>query len=345
ERGRRLRETVEETSRELRITPASIKRVVDTALDLARQQPLRRYVDDRYPVDGLYEVPPLTGSWQRATVGLTEKLERPGEPPRQLPVTFDPDLARELAARSVPVVLAHLNHPLVAMSTRLLRAAVSNSDIGLHRVTAVVSDDPALEDVLVGAYARFVLVGADGVRLHEEVLYAGGWAPEHGRFRRLENLTVLGGILDRALTSGTPVSDVVWKRVAARWDRLADGLLAAIDWRTATRRESLERKLAQRLEAERRRIIDNFDQFAATLRGALATDEEDALFSRLEVEKSKEELAQYRRDRQSWEERLAGLAAERDREVAAVAARYRDPKPHRFPVAVVFVVPKREAIR
>jgi superfamily II DNA or RNA helicase len=345
EQVRRLRGNLDETVRELGITPAAVKRVVDTALELARQQPLRRHLDDRYPVEGLYAVPPLTGSWQRATVGLTEKLERPGEPPRQLPVTFDPDLARDLAARSVPVVLAHLNHPLVAMSTRLLRAAVSNSDIGLHRVTAVVSDDPTLEDVLVGAYARFVLVGADGVRLHEEVLYAGGWAPENGRFRRLENLTVLGGILDRALTSGTPVSDVVWKRVAARWDRIADGLLAAIDWRTSTRRESLGRKLAQRQEAERRRIIDNFDQFAATLRGALATDEEDALFSRLEVEKSKEELAQYRRDRQFWEERLTGLAAERDREVAAVEAPYRDPKPHRFPVAVVFVVPKREAIR
>lgn len=342
---RRLRETVEETVRELRITPDAIKRVVDTALDLARQQSLRPYTDDRYPVGGLYEVPPLTGSWQRATVGLTEKLQRPGEQPRQMPITFDPEVARELTAQSIPVVLAHLNHPLVAMSTRLLRAAVSNRDIGLHRVTAVVSDDPALEDVLVGAYARFVLVGTDGVRLHEEVLYAGGWAPENGRFRRLENLTVLGGILDRALTSGTPVSNVVWQRIAARWPRIADGLLAALDWRTATRRESLERKLAQRQEAERRRITENFAQFAASLRDALATDEEDALFSRAELEKSKEELAQYRRDRQSWEERLAGLEAERDRELAAVEARYRDPVPHRFPVAVVFVVPQREAIR
>jgi hypothetical protein len=42
---------------------------------------------------------------------------------------------------------------------------------------------------------------------------------------------------------------------------------------------------------------------------------------------------------------IAGLAAERDRELEAVAARYRDPQPHRFPVAVVFVVPKREATR
>jgi HD-like signal output (HDOD) protein len=62
-------------------------------------------------------------------------------------VTFDPEVAR---GRD-DVVLAHLNSPLVAMSMRLLPAAVSNEDIGLHRVTAVISDDPALEDVLVGA--------------------------------------------------------------------------------------------------------------------------------------------------------------------------------------------------
>src|SRR5207248_2867707 len=106
-----------------------------------------------------------------------------------------------------------------------------------------------------------------------EVLYAGGWAPEQGRFRRLENLGTLGGILDRALTSGTPAAGLIQDRLVARWPRIVDGLLAAIDWRTATKRESLERKLAQRREAERRRIIANLDQFAASLRGALATDD------------------------------------------------------------------------
>ena len=71
-------------------------------------------------------------------------------------MTFDAAVAR---GRD-DVVLAHLNSPLVAMATRLLRAAVSSDDIGLHRVTAVVSDDPGLEDVLVGAYSRFLLVGS-----------------------------------------------------------------------------------------------------------------------------------------------------------------------------------------
>lgn len=346
EQVRRLRAGLDDTVAELGITPARVKRVVDTALDLARQQPLREHLDERHHAGGIYDVPPLTDSWERASAGLVEKLERPdGQPPRQRPVTFDPEVAR---GRD-DVVLAHLGHPLVAMSTRLLRAASSNDDIGLNRVTAVVSDDPALEDVLVGAYSRFVLVGADGVRLHEEVLHAGGWAPESGRFRRLENLSTLGGILDRALTSGTPASPPVQNRLASRWPRVRDGLLAAIEWRKATREESLERKLAQREEAERKRIAANLDRFAATLRSALAShdtdDAEEALFSRVEAERSSAELAQLRRDRRSWEERLAGLEAERDRELEAIAARYRDPRPHLFPVAVVFVVPKREATR
>jgi superfamily II DNA or RNA helicase len=346
EQVRKLRANLEETVHELAITPPRIHRVVETALSLARQQPLRPHWDDKHLAEGMFDVPTLTGSWARVAEGLTEKFSLDGdrrrdEPPRQLPVTFDPDVAKDRD----DVVLAHLNHPLVAMSTRLLRAAVSNEQIGLRRVTAVVSEDPALEDVLVGAYSRFVLVGADGVRLHEEVLYAGGWAPEGGRFRRLENLTVLGGILDRALTSGTPVSDLVWQRIAARWARISDGLLAAIDWRTSTRLESLRRKLEQRAEDERKRITSVIEQFSATLRSELAKDDEDALFSVTEVDRTKEERAQYRRDRQSWEDRLTSLATDRDRELEAIAARYRQQDPHRFPVAVVFVVPKREAIR
>ena len=51
------------------------------------------------------------------------------------------------------------------------------------------------------------------------------------------------------------------------------------------------------------------------------------------------------RDRSSWETRIARLAAERDRELEVVAARHRDPQPHRFLVVVVFVVPKREPTR
>ncbi|MET9064008.1 DISARM system SNF2-like helicase DrmD [Streptosporangium sandarakinum] len=350
EQVRRLRAGLDETVRELGITPDGVKRVVDTALTLARQQPLRPHRDERHLAEGLYDVPPLTGSWERATAGLAAKLRIDGEPPRQRPVTFDAAATLDPEGRvRDDVVLAHLNHPLVAMSTRLLRAAVSNPEIGLHRVTAVVSDDPALETTLAGAFFRFVLVGGDGVRLHEEVLHAGGWVTEIGGFRRLENLTVLGGILGRALAHGVPASAPVRHRLAGLWPKVSDGLVRSIAWRVDgkdQKREQLERKLVQRMEAEKARVADTLDRFGAALRAKLVENEEgDALFSLIEASRSKEELDQYRKDRRSWEDRLSRLAEERDRELAAIAARYADPRPHRFPVAVVFVVPRREAVR
>ncbi|MFD0883226.1 DISARM system SNF2-like helicase DrmD [Streptosporangium algeriense] len=350
EQVRRLRANLDDTVRELGITPAGVRRVVDTALGLARQQPLRGHLDEKHLTESLYDVPPLTGSWARATAGLATKLKKKDELPRQRPVTFDAGATLDPDGRvRDDVVLAHLGHPLVSMSTRLLRAAVSNPEIGLHRVTAVVSDDPGLETTLVGAFFRFVLVGGDGVRLHEEVLHAGGWVPENGRFRRLENLTTLNALLSRGLADGTPASAPVRHRLAGLWPRIGDAVVQSIDWRVDGRdqkRDQLERKLAQRLESEQTRIRAGLERFEATLRAKLAEDDdEDALFSRVEAARSKEELDQYRKDRRSWEERLSRLAEERDRELEAIAARYRDPKPHRFPVAVVFVVPKREAVR
>lgn len=340
---RKLRANLDETIGELRITPQSVKRVVDTALDLARQQPLKPYLDEKHLAEGLFEVPPLTGSWERAGAGLLEKITREGETPKQRPITFDPLVVKELRD---DVVLAHLNHPLVAMSTRLLRAAVSNPDIGLHRVTAVVSDDPALETTLIGAYARYVLVGSDGVRLHEEVLYAGGWAQSSGRFRRLDTLSTLGPILDRALTSGLPAAPHLQRSLVDLWPRMRSGVVDAIEARAKTRRESLENLLVKRRESEQQRITANLDQFAATLRAKLAEDEDDdALFSRIVATKDNDGLRQYKKDRESWEKRLARLPEERDRELEAIAARYRDPQEHLFPVALIFVVPAQEASR
>ncbi len=345
EQVRRLRNNLADTVSQLGITPDAVARVVGTALELSDEQPLRATVDpagdeDSY-AEGLFQVPPLTGSWSRVTEGLTEKLHREGEPPRQLPITFDDRVAR---GRD-DIVLAHLNHPLVARSTELLRAAVSNERVGLHRVAAVISDDPSCEDVLVGAYSRFVLLGADGVRLHEEVLYAGGWSPEQGLFRRVESLTRLREVMEPALARGEQASEAVTRRLAARWPRLQRGLLSALQSRAATRRESLGRALEQRQRAEERRLTTDVERFKRTLRSALAEDETDGAMISLTELKSEEERRQYRRDRQTWEERLAGLETQRDRELEQIAARYRDPKPHSFPVAVVFVVPRWEATR
>lgn len=343
EQVKRLRRDLDATVEELKVTPGHVKRLVDTALELDGEQQLRPATDEKQFAEGLYEVPALTKSWARATEGLLEKLEREGQEPRRRPVTFDAAAAKGRH----DIVLAHLGHPLVDMSARLLRAAVWSGHTGLHRVTAVVSDDPALESVLAGAYSRFVLVGKDGIRLHEEILYAGGWLRADGTFRRVESLSAVSGMLDRALTRGVAAAPAIQARLAAQWPRAQSGLVTAIERRTQERLVSLTNKLATRQEAERQVIITGAARFEGTLRRALAESEaeEDALFSVVEGRGDEREIAQWRRDRDNWQVKLDELAVKRERELARVTARYEQITPHSFPVAVIFAVPRREAVR
>ncbi|WP_432075988.1 DISARM system SNF2-like helicase DrmD [Streptomyces wuyuanensis] len=338
--ARRLAEQYRETVDTLGLTPANIKRVVDTALALDHQQPLTPHYNE--DLDGLWTVPPLSGTWERATRGLAHKL-RPAE---QRPVTFDPQVA---ALGRDDVVLTHLKHPLVALSTRLLTAAVWNADtVGLYRVTAVVTDDPAVETALVSAYARYVLVGNDGTRLHEEILYAGGWFGDTGRFRRWESVRTQGAVLARALTDGTEAAPDLCRAYAEAWPRLEKPLHDSLNARARERGASLESALATRHTEEENRIQATLDRFEATLRAKLKEEGDDAneqiaLFGTREVTTA--EQRQYREDRERWQDRIEGLGAERDRELAAIVARYREPSSHLFPVAVVFVIPAKEASR
>ncbi|MFE1784529.1 DISARM system SNF2-like helicase DrmD [Streptomyces sp. NPDC059506] len=339
--ARRLADQYDDTVRALGLTPENVRRVVDTALALDHQQPLAPHHHEDFD-GGLYTVPPLTGTWERATRGLAHKL-RPAE---QRPVTFDPQVA---AAGRDDVVLAHLKHPLVALSTRLLTAAVWNADsVGLHRVAAVVTDHPAVETTLVGAYARYVLVGTDGTRLHEEILHAGGWFGDTGRFRRWESVRTQGAVLADALTRGTEAADHLRRELADAWPKLARPLYDSLAARARERRAGLEKALLDRRAEEERRVHATLDRFEATLRAKLKEEgdglgEQISLFGEREL--SSAEQRQYREDRDRWQHRLEGLPAERDRELAAVAARYRDPRSHLFPVAVVLVVPRKEAAR
>lgn len=101
--AQRLKDQVDATVSTLGITPSRVARVVSTALPLARQQNITPTVDEREFAPGFYEVPTLTGSWERASQGLADKLR----PEIQRPITFD---AQGAKGRD-DVVLAHLGHP------------------------------------------------------------------------------------------------------------------------------------------------------------------------------------------------------------------------------------------
>src|SRR5207237_5897519 len=133
---------------------------------------------------GEFRLPPLGGSWQRTSEGMTDRLS--GE---ELPFTFDRDIAMDRD----DVVFCHLGHHLVTQSLRLLRAEVwaTGGAGGLARVTArtVAPLGGVLEagDLGIVCHARLVITGADGHRLHEELVVPGGRL-RHGRWSRIDTL-------------------------------------------------------------------------------------------------------------------------------------------------------------
>ena len=333
EQVRRLRAQLDESVRQLHVAPGNVRRVVDTALAMADQPPL---ADLPGPEPGLIAPPTLKAGWERTVAGLADPLS--GEP---RPLTFDPNIADDRD----DVVLAHLEYPLVAQATRLLRSAIWGGRAALHRVAALRFTPPeeaGIDGPLVAVFARLVVVGTDGGRLHEEVMLAARVVPEAGRSRRIEleqpRYQALRQAVEDALEPDAcrlaPQS--AKDNLVERWPELEPLLAGDVQQRAGERLASLQRTLARRREDETKRIEAVFSQLRVTLQNALEGPAAVQLtFDDLE----EPERHQLERDRQAWQSRLDGLDAERARELAAVEQRYSAVRELVFPFAVALCVP------
>jgi superfamily II DNA or RNA helicase len=329
----RLHEQLQETRRELRLSPENIQAVVSIGLELAGQPPLRpAEVPGLWPSpDGgrrtcpVLHLPEFRGSWADCSIGL--RHPHTGE---LRPVVFDHDLAN---GRD-DVVLVHLNHRLVQMCLRLLRSEVwsAGDRQRLHRVAARVVPNPALDTPAVVAYARLVVLGGDNHRLHEEVITAGGFIRQ-GRFNRMNV-----GEVERALGSVIPgqVSETTKEQLAALWLDLSGPLVQAQQARMRDRTASLQKFLEERANKEAADMTLIMRELERSIRAELAEPEQ------LEMQFwSETERGQYERNLDSLRARLERIPREIEEETAAIRARYADPSPRLFPVAVTFLVPQR----
>ena len=243
------------------------------------------------------------------------------------------------------VVLAHLGHPLVAQSTRLLRSAVWGGRTDLHRVTAVRFTPPAelaLRGPVVVVFARLVVVGADGGRLHEEIVLAGRELPETGRGKRLDleqrSYAELRAAVEAALEPDAcrPAPAKARERLAERWEELSPRLVEDVQARARTQKETLAHDLSRQLDRARTHTCAVFDQLRQTLTGALQAPADTQLsLDGLDVA----ERQQWDRDRRAWQDRLDSLDEARDRELALLERRYGDVRELVFPFAVALCVP------
>jgi hypothetical protein len=315
-----LQATYDQTRGELRLVPDHIEATVRVALELAGQPPLRS------SGPGLWRLSALSGAWARCAEGLAHPYTLE---PR--PITFDPLI---LAERGDDVVLAHLGHRLVQMSLRLLRAEVWEADQTrrLQRVTARRVTDPRVRNPLAVVYARIVVTGASGHRLHEEIIQAGGYVRE-GKLERV-GVNALTEALELPV-DGT-VSAQMSERLLAVHTTICNPLLSALEARARERVEGISKLVTRRRDDEvekvtavltelRERILQELEQQPPVQLSLLDDDERDQL----------------ERDREWLRLRVQQIPDEIERETDALQRRFRDPEPRLFPVAVEYRVPAK----
>ncbi len=326
-----LRNALSETKRELRLQPENIQKVVEVALDISGQPPLIPVeVEGIWPVADrkqcpVFRLPPLKGSWASCSAGLVRK--HTGD---IRPIVFD----HQLAADRTDVVLCHLNHRLVQMCLRLLRAEVWSmaGARNLHRITARTAAPGALTTPAVIAHARLVVVGGGSHRLHEEVITAGGYLID-GTFKRMTLDEVEQAI--QAQTASMP-SRTIQDRLMALYPKIQDRISNALEVRMRQRTTGLERDLVERAEKETRDITTILRELERTIREKL---HDPALAQPLLIGWTDPERQQLERNMTALHARLKEIPEEIEREEMAILERYLNLTPRMFPVSVTFVVP------
>ncbi|WP_317931939.1 DISARM system SNF2-like helicase DrmD [Halioxenophilus sp. WMMB6] len=325
ERIERLHTRLIETQTDFHLTPDRIQAAVETALQLAEKPALKPVeLSDARP-GTVFEMPPLSGSWARCAEGL----EHPHTHEIR-PITFDHDVAK---GRD-DVVLVHMNHRLIQMCLRLLRAEVwAQEDVKkLHRVTIKTLPEGQLESPAIIVLSRLVITGGNHHRLHEELIEAGGFLGEKS-FRRETRVNEVRRWMEESTTCN--ISDATEQALRTRFDRYLESVQSAVSNRAKERLKNLVNTLNTQKDKEIKNINEVLDELERTILNELSEDrspEQMELFSDTE-------RTQLKRDIQALESRLARIPEERSCEIESIEKRFSDPSEHTFPVAVVVLVP------
>jgi SMC interacting uncharacterized protein involved in chromosome segregation len=130
----------------------------------------------------------------------------------------------------------------------------------------------------------------------------------------------------------------VKKRLLDLWPRHAEALLQALDDRMRERSAGLQRALQDRAEQEIDKITKVLDELRASILAELEAPavEQLDLFSAAEREQLERNVASLRA-------RVERIPDEIAQETGAIRARFANPEPRLFPIAVTYLVPERFA--
>lgn len=184
----------------------------------------------------------------------------------------------------------------------------------------------------VVAHGRVVVTGAEGTRLHEEVMTAGGLI-ERGRLVRATTEEVTAWLV---AASDQPVPATVGDSLRGLWPELRDPLGGLLARRAAERTRSMQALLRKRCEEEVSAVGTLLDELERSIRDALGETERWEQGSLFTIDDEREAL---HADHEALLARLDALPDQRLDETAALRRRYADPTARWFPAAVEFLVP------
>lgn len=312
------------TKHDFHLTPEHIHTAVRTGLALACRPPLEPFSIKDAPAGTVFKMPSLSGSWSRCVEGLrhphTQQIR---------PITFD----HAVAAGRDDVVLVHLNHRLVQMCLRLLRAEIwAQEDVKkLHRVTVRTLPAEELEHPAVVIVSRLVITGGNHHRLHEELTFSGGYLNDKS-FRREDGVSKIQRWLDCA--KPFEVTEPLFDVLRVRFERVQGSIQQAVEARSKDRLKFLSNTLQSRKQQELADINTVLDELERGIQTELKKDLEPSQLSLF----TEDERTQLRRDTAALETRLARIPAERQQEAEVIETRYAKLNDRTFPVAVIFLV-------
>ena len=326
ERVARLHERLQETRKDFHLTPNRICQAVKAGLALAGKPQLNPVELEGAPEGAVFKMPLLTGSWARCLEGLRHPHTQ-----KQRPITFDHDVAKNRD----DVVLVHLNHRLVQMCLRLMRAEVwAHNDVKkLHRVDVRALPDTLLASPALAVVSRLVITGGTHHRLHEELTISGGYF-RGGAFARESRVRQVNQWLEEAKPHHAEES--LFSVLAGDFDTHEGAILRAVEARSSDRLRNLQNTLQNRKRQEIENITAVIDELGRSIEEELRAGPKPAQLDLF----TDAERTQLRRDVEALKARLARLPEEKEQEVKAIETRYRDFVDRTFPVAVVFLVPE-----
>jgi len=319
----KLRAQLDDTREDFRLTPQHILAAVQTGLAVAEKPPLKPATLVGAPSDSVFYMPELSGTWAQCAQGLQHPYTKVTRP-----ITFDHDIAK---GRD-DVVLVHLNHRLVQMCLRLLRAEVwaPSDSKKLNRVA--VRSVPGLNEVMVLAVSRLVITGGNHHRLHEEITYSGGHLRD-GSYARERSVTRINELLTQS--SPAKVNASTKDALITRFSAQQSSIISTIEARSKERLKDLENTLENRKSKEQADISAVLSELERSINAELQEAEQPEQFELF----SADERTQVRRDLDALKARLSRIPEEREYELKAIEHRYQDFVDRTFPVAVVFLIP------